>query len=956
MMTTTKKIFALMLMLAINMAAFADVKTWSHTWDTSKANGGEGFYHLSNNTDTVQTTTLKQLEWTYRGNTSVTAYSGSAGQYFGSAKSPVTHATLTTSKLLGKIVSVKIEAKTKDAAQDVKIGVSVGGENYGTASTLTSTQAAYTFTPTSVAQEGEICITMDQTSDTKGIIYFYSLTIEYDGAGVEKPEPKDPELAYSVQEVTVESGDNASANYLTNPYKVSPITYTCSDTELAAVNTSGSIFTTGKKTGTATITASFAGNDEYKAATASYTLNVIAKPVIPAPEVSVKGGTFTAPVTVTITSSDPLCKAIWYSTQISNVDDLGYDDKTIIVPGNTAEVTIDSTCTLLCVAVGDNNVGLPAKYDFVMNIPLKADFSAEESSTVYYSQGWDSVEEASTWKYYGINESKTWTLADVAPFGSVPQFTSIDPDSKYSLTIFYDQSNQRERAVSPEIEIKANSKVEFYLCFSGVWLHAADLKLLVNDVTDNTQSTLFDAFKWAQDNSFEGPSWEKFSFNLSKFAGHKCTFEFIYEGNYGDNMAIDNFKLKSEDTSEQAKITIFEGEEVHFKDLSQGHPTSWEWTIDGTTPAVYKEQNPVVKFDKAGKYTVKLAVAKGEEQAETTKSEYVIVNVAAPKAHIGMPEGAYLSPYAYAFVPTNVPMQFKDLSTGTPTSWKWTFNGTDIAESTDQNPTVTYTKEGKYGLELVVSNAAGSARDFLVDAIQAGGTQEVWNIASDEIEEIGGIQLGWYGSYAGTNWLGMKSFAERYEKPVVDAQIDGVSIYFDNTTAADQNAEITVSICLPDSAGMPGEVLASSKKKISELAYSAEEVLPTKFMFDAPVAVSSKFFAVVDGFPKGDTDMVNILCVSRGSNAKNTAYHLLEDEDENYQPLGTYTWFESVDQPLSMCVAPIMHFVEKEPTSVTDIKKETNGVKSGIYDLMGHKLSAPQKGFNIIDGKKVIIK
>lgn len=956
MMTFTRKIFAMMLMLIVSTTAFAEVKTWSHVWDTSKSNGGEGFYHISNNADTVQTTMLKKLEWTYRGNTSVTAYLASTGQYFGSAKSPVTHATLSTSKLLGKILSVKIEAKVKDAAQDVKIGVSVNGVKYGNACAPTTTRTQYAFTPAGDAQEGEICITMDQTSETKGIIYFFSMTIEYDGIGIVKPEPKDPELAYSKQEVTVESGDNAPANYLTNPYKVSPITYSCSDLTLAAVNKSGEVFTTGKKTGTATITATFAGNDDYKAATATYTLNVIPKPVIPAPEVSVKGGTFTEPVKVTITSTDSLCKAIWYSTQLTNVDDMGYDDKTIIVPGKIAEVTIDSTCTLLCVAVGDNNVGLPAKYDFVMNIPLKADFTAEESSMTYYSQGWDSVEEASTWKYYGISE-KTWTLSDAAPFSAVPSFTSIDPNSKYSLTIFYDQSKQRERAVSPEIEVKDNSKAEFYLCFSGVWLYSANLKLMVNDLTANTQTTLFDAFKWAQDNSFEGPSWEKFSLDLAKYAGHKCTFEFIYEGSYGDNMAIDNFKLLREDASADAKINIFEGDEVHFKDLSQGHPTSWEWTIEGVTPSVYNEKNPVVKFEKAGKYNVKLVVAKGEERAETTKQEYVVVNVAAPKAHIGVPEGAYYSPYAYAFVPTNVPLQFKDLSTGNPTSWKWTFKGTDVTESTEKDPVVTYTQEGKFGLELVVENASGSARDFLVDAIQAGGTQEVWNISSDELDQIGSIELGWYGNYAGTNWLGMKSFAERYHKPIVDAQIEGVTIYFDNTKATDQNAEMTVTICLPNEKGMPGEVIATAKKKMSELVSDPNEVKPTVFQFAAPVAVNSDFFAVVTGFPNADSDKVNILCVSRGENGRNSAYHLLEDEDENNQPLGTYTWFESVDQPLSMCIAPQMSYVVKEPTAITDVTNtNTEVVKTGIYDIMGRKLSAPQKGFNIINGKKVIIK
>lgn len=71
--------------------------------------------------------------------------------------------------------------------------------------------------------------------------------------------------------------------------------------------------------------------------------------------------------------------------------------------------------------------------------------------------------------------------------------------------------------------------------------------------------------------------------------------------------------------------------------------------------------------------------------------------------------------------------------------------------------------------------------------------------------------------------------------------------------------------------------------------------------------------------------------------------------------LGTYTWFESVDQPLSMCIAPQMSYVVKEPTAITDVTN-TEVVKTGIYDIMGRKLSAPQKGFNIINGKKVIIK
>ncbi len=939
----------------MSMTAWADVQTWTHEWNVSRANGGEGFYHISNNSDTVQTATLKGLEWTYQGNTSVTAYTATAGQYFGSAASPVMHATLSTSLLQGKIVSVTIEAKTKDAAQDVKIGVSVNGEAYGGAWSLTSTRASNKFVPAGDAPEGEIVITMDQTSDTKGIIYFYSMTIEYDGAGIVKPDPKDPELSYSLQTVEVESGDNATANYLTNPYGVSPITYSCSDTELAAVNSTGAIYTTGKKTGSATITASFAGNDEYLPGEASYTLVVKEKPVIAAPDIDIKGGTFTEPVTVTITSDDPLCKAIWYSTTISNVDDLGYDDETIIVPGTVATVTLTESCTLLAVAVGDNNVGLPASYDYVINIPLKADFGAQESARTYYTMGWDSLDESSTWKYYGINDA-TWTMSATPGFNGVPSFTTFDPASQYSLYIPYATTSQRERAVSPQIEVEPNSKLEFYMCLSGVWMYYADLKVMINDITEGTQTQELSAYSWCQDNAFTGPSWEKFTIDLAKYAGHTITIEFIYEGSNGDNIAIDGLKVKSEDTTADT-INIMEGETVHFIDMSQGNPTAWTWSLDGGTPASSDEQNPAVRYDKAGSYTVKLVAAKGDETSEAVKEAYVIVSVAAPKAHIGLPEEAYYSPYAYAFVPVEVPLRFHDNSTGNPTSVSWKFEGTDVATSTESDPVVIYKEAGKYGLELNVENSSGSDRDFLVDAIQAGGTQEVWNIAPEEIDNIGTVALGWYGYYGGTNWLGMKSFAELYHKPAAAAQVEGVTIYFHDATTATPDSLFTVTLNAVGQDGMPGEVLARATKKLSELNVSSTEVLPTEFTFEAPVEVKDAFFVVADGFPNADnSDNVVILSLARGVGEFNSAYHLLEDEDDSYNALGTYSWWANVDSPLSLCIAPVMTYTNV--TGVTDIAADKAGEtgKTGIYDLMGRKLSAPQRGINIINGKKVVVK
>ena len=49
---------------------------------------------------------------------------------------------------------------------------------------------------------------------------------------------------------------------------------------------------------------------------------------------------------------------------------------------------------------------------------------------------------------------------------------------------------------------------------------------------------------------------------------------------------------------------------------------------------------------------------------------------------------------------------FTDISTGSPTAWKWNFG--DGTGSTTKNPTHKYTKAGIYAVTLTVSNPAGT--------------------------------------------------------------------------------------------------------------------------------------------------------------------------------------------------------------------------------------------------------
>jgi|GEM_PF-1985728 len=133
---------------------------------------------------------------------------------------------------------------------------------------------------------------------------------------------------------------------------------------------------------------------------------------------------------------------------------------------------------------------------------------------------------------------------------------------------------------------------------------------------------------------------------------------------------------------------------VSFTDKSTGSPTSWKWTFgDGNTSTV---KNPTHKYSKAGNYTVSLKVSNAAGNNTTTKTNYIKV--------IAKPVAAFSASLTSGKVPLTV--VFKDKSTGSPTSWRWSFG--DGAVKTSQNPTHKYTKKGIYTVSLTVKNAAGS--------------------------------------------------------------------------------------------------------------------------------------------------------------------------------------------------------------------------------------------------------
>lgn len=827
--------------------------TWSFEWNTSKANGGQGFYNFgaSRVEKDVYTTELNGVQWNASAEgTFIYAYTSKMGQYIGSAGEPPTSAKLWTDGILGKVTAVRVTARVQKAEYEGNVSVTVNGVNYAcddnTSAALESTEKQFEFSIAAAdAKEGEVAIVLNQTSENKGPLYVRKIEIDY-----EKSQ------------------------------------------------------------------------------------SMVLPPVF-----TPAAGTYDEAQTVEIKSEaiTNVVRTIYYTTDGSNPKLEGGTRVAYTEP-----ITVAATTTLKAVVKEGKEYSDVVEAKYVINEPLKADFKTDRAFTAFYDQEFDSEEGMADWT---VGEG--WELAN-------RNFKSVKADDVSSVSIAYNvKPNGSSQLTSPEFTIEEGSNVEFYAYFQAPFLIYGKWTFDVIDTESNETTTLLNAFDWAQDNGYTGPNWNKFSFSLAAFTGKKVKFEFNYPFG-GENLAIDGFRLTKEDASAAETIHIFEGESIQFVSLAKGSPDATEWKFPGSASETSTDPNPTVTYNKAGTYDVSLTVRRGEDSDVMERKGFVVVAQKAPTALIGLPEEGYESPWVGVFVPTNVPVTFRDLSTGNPTEWNWVFQYADKETSNEQNPTVTFVKKGTVSVGLTAKNAAGQSNDVLQYAIQAGGSQYVWNISSEENSNLKKVELGWFGSYAGSNWLGLDRFAEKYKAPLADATINEVAVYFASVTSIDPDYEVRLTLNAVGENGEPGEELASTSVKASDLKYSDDDYLATTFTFAEPVSMEKgkEFFVVVGPFPNGTmeespytSDDISIFCLRRNAGMKTTAWQLVEDTDEDNNGLGTYTWFANTDAPTSMAIAPCVTYKDTATSiGVTTPATDAEATVTAVYSISGQRVNAPVRG------------
>jgi PKD repeat protein len=143
---------------------------------------------------------------------------------------------------------------------------------------------------------------------------------------------------------------------------------------------------------------------------------------------------------------------------------------------------------------------------------------------------------------------------------------------------------------------------------------------------------------------------------------------------------------------------------VQFEDRSTGLISGYDWDFgDGEQSS---ETSPLHVYREPGTYSVRLSLTGPLGGDVETRTGMIVVSEPPPRAE-------FLASSTTGFAPFSA--QFTDQSSGSVTSWWWSFG--DGQTSSEPSPTHTWTAPGTYGVTLTVSGPGGSDTRALPDLV-----------------------------------------------------------------------------------------------------------------------------------------------------------------------------------------------------------------------------------------------
>lgn len=314
--------------------------------------------------------------WTVTSDAKESTFQSDKGIHYGTNNVSVSNIKVSTSAYADAVITKIVVNASAANAGSPKVSCTVNGKVFGTAQSLTTNNAAYTFEGKS---SGEIVVSVSKKI-TKKALYIKSIEITYSTANLETTTLT---LTAPGSPISIGNTFTSTPTLKAGEQTLSDKTITwSSDNDKVATVDAATGTVTGVAAGKANITAKFAGDDTYKTSTASYEIIVKGAPSLYFPETSYMvemGDVFTAPkleglpegVTATYSSSNTDVATVDAATGEVKIVGVGTTTITVTSPetgiyeGATASYELNVKAAIYKVEFDftTNNWGLPTGYN-----------------------------------------------------------------------------------------------------------------------------------------------------------------------------------------------------------------------------------------------------------------------------------------------------------------------------------------------------------------------------------------------------------------------------------------------------------------------------------------------------------------------------------------------------------------------------------------------------------------
>ncbi len=226
-------------------------------------------------------------------------------------------------------------------------------------------------------------------------------------------------------------------------------------------------------------------------------------------------------------------------------------------------------------------------------------------------------------------------------------------------------------------------------------------------------------------------------------------------------------------------------------------------------------------------------------------------------------------------------VQFFDLSSNFPNRWFWTFEGGSPANSTQQNPTVTYSRAGKFRVTLLAANSQGVSdtlkREAYIEVLSSGLCAEKTNFNGTRTLIRDTTRIGYV---SGHNGRKVMAISEQFDNPLGYTNLGGATLRFGRAFAkGGADTENTILVTVWNARGFqggPGAILEEKEVPLRRIMADIAANRATDITFERQVPLFGQGYHIgLQLMYNGDS--VALFTTKDGQSVKGTSWEQAAD-------------------------------------------------------------------------------